>query len=57
MNRSLPLRESSFKRSRIFSESLDERPEVGSSRKRTAGSLMSSREMLSLFLWPPLIFC
>ena len=39
----------------IFSESRDERPEVGSSTKSTAGSLMSSSAILSLFLCPPLI--
>ncbi len=38
----------------IVSESFDDRPEVGSSRKSTDGSLISSSAILSLFLWPPL---
>ena len=40
----------------MFSESLDDNPDVGSSRNSMAGSLISSREILSLFLCPPLIF-
>ena len=39
----------------MFSESLDERPDVGSSRNNTEGSLINSREIFNLFRWPPLI--
>ena len=49
INKSLPFRASSFNRSSMFSESLEERPDVGSSRNRMAGSLISSSEILSLF--------
>ncbi len=55
-NTSLPLKVSSFSRSRIFSLSRLESPEVGSSRKRTAGSRISSSAIFSLFRCPPLIF-
>jgi len=52
---SRPFNACSFNRSMTFSESWDESPEVGSSTKSTPGSLISSRAMLSLLRWPPLI--
>mmetsp|Transcript_108705 Transcript_108705/g.232259 ORF Transcript_108705/g.232259 Transcript_108705/m.232259 type:complete len:228 (+) Transcript_108705:2242-2925(+) len=44
-----------FKEETIASELAASRPEVGSSRKRIAGSAASSKPMLTRFLWPPLI--
>lgn len=43
----------SFKRSMMFSESLEDKPEVGSSTKRTEGSRISSKAIFNLFLCPP----
>jgi hypothetical protein len=51
-----PFRLSSFSRSKIFSESLDDSPEVGSSKNKMAGSLINSKAMFSLFRGPPLIY-
>ena len=52
---SFPFRASSLSRSITFSESREERPEVGSSRKRMEGSRMISSAMFSLFRCPPLM--
>ncbi len=50
-----PFSDSSFKRSIMFSESLEDNPEVGSSTNIIEGSLMSSKAIFNLFLCPPLI--
>ena len=50
-----PFNDNSFKRSMIFSESLEDRPLVGSSTNKTEGSLINSRPILSRFLCPPLM--
>jgi len=52
----LPFNVNCFKRSITFSESLEDKPDVGSSTNNTAGSLINSNAILSLFLCPPLIF-
>ena len=39
----------------MFSESFDDKPDVGSSRNRIAGSRISSSAMFNRFLCPPLI--
>ena len=53
---SFPLYVCSLRRLMTFSESEEESPEVGSSRKRTEGSLISSRAMFSLLRCPPEIY-
>ena len=40
----------------MFSESLDDSPDVGSSTNNTCGSLISSKAMFRRFRCPPLIF-
>jgi len=54
-NTSFPFKVSSRSRSITFSESREANPEVGSSRKRMAGSRISSRAILSRFRCPPLM--
>ena len=53
---SFPFKVNSLSKSRIFSESLDDNPDVGSSRNKTAGSRISSRAIFKRFRCPPLIF-
>ena len=40
----------------MFSESLEDNPEVGSSTNKTFGSLINSKPMFRRFLCPPEIF-